>query len=299
MSNSYGLADGDWYQASDGQWYCWPDPTPHASRPVEPPAAALLPPMPAAVPSSGGWDPPAPIDEMAGTSAFAPAFAGAPAAPAAPAYGAPDAPSAWPAPAAPSAPGGWGPPGMPGQPAGGWAPGYAPLPAQVKWYDTGKAKALIGGGLIAFFLLVGWISSLDNAKRDSSGNVTAEGESGITVLRAGDCLSSLGTGEVDSVDVTPCDRPHAGQIFAVFDMPDTDYPGEDNVANKAEEQCAKLIGAFLGGQSQGGGGYGLSMLLPLRSSWKLDGGRAVKCILTAPGGVLMTGSAQGKGPYQG
>ncbi len=43
--------DGTWYQASDLQWYCWPNPTPYASRPAPvswaPPVAPM--PMPAPV----------------------------------------------------------------------------------------------------------------------------------------------------------------------------------------------------------------------------------------------------------
>ena len=92
-------------------------------------------------------------------------------------------------------------------------PGYygAP-PKKTRW---GLIIALVGGifallavAAIVFVVIVG------------KGTVTA------TDVKVGDCLKEIpGNTRVLTVDTVGCDKPHAGEVFAVLLMPEGDYPG--------------------------------------------------------------------------
>ena len=92
------------------------------------------------------------------------------------------------------------------------------------------------------------------AARDASGAVTTEGSVDAFAVALGDCIdepddaadSEDEVTDVDSVRAVPCDAPHDGEVYSVFDLPDGDYPGEDEIVSTGDERCLEDFEAFVG-----------------------------------------------------
>lgn len=183
-----------------------------------------------------------------------------------PQYGPP--PGAYPPPPPPQ----YGPPQgayppPPPQPYSQQPPGYFPPPKKsnkkIVFIVLGVIAALIvlvvGGG-IALYLTVG------------QGTVTA------TDVEMGDCLSEIpGDTRVLTVKTIDCAEPHAGEVFAVLQMPGDDFPGQaaiDTYADKCSPELATYSPSAMTDDS-----VQLYVLYPTAETWE-QGDRAVTCIAT-------------------
>jgi hypothetical protein len=115
--------------------------------------------------------------------------------------------------------------------------------------------------------------------QDSGSAATAPpdgGQTRVTRLAPGDCLSDVtGASAVTRVPPVPCDQPHQGEVFAVFTVAATQFPGADDLDQQSEEGCQKRFRDYVAGSAN------LKMDLyyahPTQASWDA-GDRTVVCI---------------------
>lgn len=110
-------------------------------------------------------------------------------------------------------------------------------------------------------------------------------------LVVGDCLALPSGESVQVVEPQPCDGPHGAEVFAVLAVADEDWPGDDEIAVRAQRGCADAFEGYVGAP------YAASDLLassltPTVDSWG-QGDRAVICFLYADG-ELLEGSQRGE-----
>jgi hypothetical protein len=66
-------------------------------------------------------------------------------------------------------------------------------------------------------------------------------------LEVGDCLADSLTGQgIFTVKTAPCSEPHSEEIYAVVTLPEGDYPGEEALADQADEVCNAEFESFVG-----------------------------------------------------
>jgi hypothetical protein len=104
------------------------------------------------------------------------------------------------------------------------------------------------------------------------GTVTA------TNVQLGDCLRKIPDSvRVLTVETVGCDEPHAGEVFAVLQMPEGDFPGQtaiDEYTDKCGPELASYSRAAMEDDT-----IQMYVLYPTAETWK-QGDRAVTCIAT-------------------
>lgn len=166
----------------------------------------------------------------------------------------------------PPPPGAYPPP--PPQPYSQQPPGYFPPPQKsnskkivfiVLGVIAGLMVLVIGGG-VALYLAFG------------QGTVTA------TDVEIGDCLSEIpGDTRVLTVKTIDCAETHAGEVFAVLQMPGGDFPGQaaiDTYADKCSPELASYARSAMTDDT-----VQLYVLYPTAETWE-QGDRAVTCVAT-------------------
>ena len=170
--------------------------------------------------------------------------------------------------------------------------------------QSGRGMAIAGIVLGTLWFLIFFGIGLATALSESGGGgdggasgvrrATAEdmrlGTVRAEALRVGDCPSSIPDGTVRTVELGSCSQPHMGEVYAVFDLPGSGYPGEAEVARFANGGCSDRLTTFVGAARQGA--FDAFYLVPVKSSWD-RGERDVQCILThEDGSPLPPGSAK-------
>ncbi|MFF5449371.1 DUF4190 domain-containing protein [Streptomyces sp. NPDC012888] len=172
------------------------------------------------------------------------------------------------------------------------------------------AAVVVHGVTLVFYVLVlvlGLSGALDDgppARRDTTGGITAPGSSDVEDIRKGDCFNTDddlteyqdqdGGRAAMSVRVVPCDQPHEGEAYAVFDLADGAYPGTDKVVAIAEERCGgKALTDYVGDAANLSEDLEVYYYYPQPGTWVL-GDREVTCFLGNVDGST-TGSARGTG----
>lgn len=112
-------------------------------------------------------------------------------------------------------------------------------------------------------------------------------------LEVGQCLTDTASDDqVSSVPVVDCSEPHTGEIFALPQLPDGDFPGEQAISDQADQLCAgQAFQDYVGVPYQDSDIY-YSTLVPSTETWD-DGDREIVCILAAQDGSSSTGSLRG------
>lgn len=134
---------------------------------------------------------------------------------------------------------------------------------------------------LASLLVIGFV--LGEADRDASGRIVEAGWLWEDDLRAGDCVKSSDF-DGPTVHAVPCDRPHAVEIFAAFDVPDGPYPGRDRLVAEAERGCGERIPPA---KEEGLRDRSLEVwrAFPSQLSWE-DGDRTIRCLVSSDSGTL-------------
>lgn len=117
-------------------------------------------------------------------------------------------------------------------------------------------------------------------------------EGDVFSLSVGDCFDDPDSVEqISQVPIVDCDEPHDNEVYALFDLPDGDFPGDDAVQEAAADGClGSRFESFVGTpylESE----LWASALWPTSDSWAA-GDREVVCFLYEPGTTL-TGSQRG------
>ncbi|WP_404393491.1 DUF4190 domain-containing protein [Humibacillus xanthopallidus] len=153
----------------------------------------------------------------------------------------------------------------------------------------GTIGTLVWAGLLA----LGIISAVSGTSQGTSSSATAApgGSAGkpeifVDDLEAGDCFSGGRTDQIDLVNPVPCTSAHESQVVTIFELPEGDYPGEDEVIAAAEEGCADKADPLL--TDAAFGDLEPSFIYPDSYTWRGD--RTVLCLVEAPTGTT-TGSA--------
>lgn len=160
--------------------------------------------------------------------------------------------------------------------------------------QKGETMATVGAVLGACWLLLvigaGVWSVATTAERSADGTVVESGDESAFSLEVGDCLRDAAEGvELSEVPLVPCDQPHDGEVYASFELPDGEYPGDDAVFTAAEEGCVARFADFVGVAYEDSV-QELIYLHPTRRSWALADDREVVCLIVGDDAV---GSARG------
>ncbi|MEC9474220.1 MAG: septum formation family protein [Actinomycetota bacterium] len=137
---------------------------------------------------------------------------------------------------------------------------------------------------LLFLLLVGTgcdtseeLSLVDDSVRGPSGDIEVGGRVGVLRLTPGDCFL-LGPDEIEAVDAVPCEHGHVAEVFAVFDLAESDWPGAAAVAQIAKSGCLDRFRNATGHKFDPVH-MAITGYAPNEHSWSDD--RRVLCVVTA------------------
>jgi hypothetical protein len=121
----------------------------------------------------------------------------------------------------------------------------------------------------------------------------AEGEVPFSEIEVGMCVNDADiTESVWGLPVVDCAEPHDSEVYAIFELPAGEYPGDDEVIRLSDEGCFAAFADYVGVP------YDQSVLYfqfywPDKRGWAVDD-RAVICTLYDQEGPLV-GSVRGSG----
>lgn len=158
-----------------------------------------------------------------------------------------------------------------------------------------KGRGLAIAGLVlslVWVLAIGAVvvvALVTQPQRDAGGEVTTGGNETFAGVQVGDCANNLTEGVDTGVDLVPCSQPHQGQVFAIYDLPDGPYPGEDAAFSAAQSGCLVRVPAALGDAPEAQD-LRTFVYFPQAANWSA-GDRQVICAALSP--TPMTGSLPG------
>lgn len=145
----------------------------------------------------------------------------------------------------------------------------------------GAAAALTGCGVLTSAL----------GGDELGGNVLSVGVGDCFVVSEMD--QSLSEGEVSDVPLVDCSEPHDGEFFHVEELPDGDFPGDQDVDERATEVCeGQAFSDFVGTDYMSSEIWSYN-LVPTQASWDQADDREILCYLETTERV--SGSQQGAG----
>ena len=123
---------------------------------------------------------------------------------------------------------------------------------------------------------------------------TPTGPPGVSVLdlEVGDCIAAGGAGRATvTVPVVDCAEPHNGEAYAVIPLEDEEFPGADEVTDRAVTGCTAEFTLFVGVE-YAASGLDFAYYYPTATSWEA-GDREILCLAVDPGAETVTGSLAG------
>lgn len=136
------------------------------------------------------------------------------------------------------------------------------------------------------------------AVRDDTGAVATAGTVDAFSVALGDCVSEGGAAaateevvEVSQVEVVPCSETHDSEVYAVFDLADGEFPGDEAVMGSADEGCYGAFADFVG-LAYEDSALDFGTYFPTEESWNGFEDREVVCLLVDPAGAV-TGTLEG------
>ena len=126
--------------------------------------------------------------------------------------------------------------------------------------------------------------------------VLAACEGNVFSLKVGDCYNGPLTNteefiEAADAELVSCDDPHEDEVYAVFELPDSIWKGNDYVFEQASIGCGARFEAFVGIEYELSTLYA-DIIYPSEESWK-ENDRKVKCSVTEESAMKVSGSAKG------
>ena len=154
---------------------------------------------------------------------------------------------------------------------------------------------------IIFLLIIGGVvyDFTNDAERDESGSIVAEGEIDAFAMNVGDCFNDPqqmdedgSAVEVEGVAGLPCSEPHDNEVYAVFDVSLATFPGEAAMFDVATEECLDRFDSFVGRAYQDSV-LDIFTLYPNQYSWSQVNDREVVCAVYHIEGEKLKGSSRG------
>jgi hypothetical protein len=110
-----------------------------------------------------------------------------------------------------------------------------------------------------------------------------------TDAAVGDCFTEIpNSARVYSLNKTGCDQPHKGEVYAVLEMPDGDYPGQSAI-DDFQKKCGPALSSY-SSTAMEDPAIGMYVLYPTPETWT-RGDHVVTCIATSD--TPRTGSVKG------
>lgn len=160
---------------------------------------------------------------------------------------------------------------------------------------VGVATIMVAGLALSGCSLLGPVTNQDPAPTSSNDGASPATEEDISTqdMRVGDCLNDATVGDVvNTVPRVSCDGPHDSEVFFVGDLPDGDYPGDDESSAAADALCYQPFIDFVGLPYEESA-YDYTWYSPTQQSWE-SGSRAVRCVaITDSGEQLPAGTLAG------
>lgn len=148
--------------------------------------------------------------------------------------------------------------------------------------------------LLAAALALGGAACADEPTRDEAGEITETDDVDPNALQAGDCFNDpeANTTQVTELEAVPCDEPHDNEVFHVFDLDDSDFPGVDEVKEFGLDGCEPALEEYVGATAEEAG-LAIVPVTPTEQSWNDRDDRTVICALYKADGSRLTGSIEG------
>jgi hypothetical protein len=105
-----------------------------------------------------------------------------------------------------------------------------------------------------------------------------EGRSVANYFKVGDCFQNPVNG-AKSVTLVDCATPHAGEVYAIFMLPDGPFPG-NAVGSEFKKKCGEAARAIASPATANDPSLRTDIRFPDENSWAL-GDRSVTCIATS------------------
>jgi hypothetical protein len=134
----------------------------------------------------------------------------------------------------------------------------------------------------------------DGPARDDSGRVTGAQEISVLGLETFDCFNDPEPdelGEIERLEVLPCEQPHDNEIFHSFTLAEGPMPAQDEIFGLAANQCFPAFDAFVGIEFEISA-LDIFPLTPTLEQWE-GGHRMIHCVLFNLDLSELVGSARG------
>nr|WBO80158.1 DUF4190 domain-containing protein [Streptomyces sp. SBE_14.2] len=180
-------------------------------------------------------------------------------------------------------------------PAVGLVLGLVALAQIRKKDERGRGMAIAGSVLSSVGLALWTVSLATGVAADVWDGVkgAATGEGTAYALAEGDCFDTPSGSLVGvAYDVTevPCSGRHHGEVFAVVELPEGRFPGDDAVTESAEDECYTLEAEYAMDPWAVPDDVDVYYLVPSLDSWRL-GDREITCLFgSTEDGASLTGS---------
>ncbi|MFC5956881.1 DUF4190 domain-containing protein [Streptomyces pratens] len=145
--------------------------------------------------------------------------------------------------------------------------------------EQGRGMA-IGGAVMSAAGMVAWVGLvLSGAMADSWDDLQGVRGNEIQTLEKGECFDSPGglVGWASEVDRVPCEGKHDGEVFGVVLLSDGSYPGDESLADTADDRCYALQDAYAMDGWALPADVDVYHLTPSRESWRY-GDRVITCV---------------------
>ena len=156
--------------------------------------------------------------------------------------------------------------------------------------QKGKGLAISGlvlSGCWLLLIIIGATYGIITGSDDRSTSNNGSGSVSVTTLKRGDCVNGITTtGAIEDLPVVSCSTAHEGEVYAVFELADGPWPGNDVVQQQAESRCETLLKSYAPNAADT---VEVLYLHPLQWSWSRD--RGVTCVATDERGTT-TGSVR-------
>lgn len=156
-------------------------------------------------------------------------------------------------------------------------------------------KRLVASAVIGAVAVFGGAGLMDdNTVRGDDGEIIEGGGLGALRMQNGDCFNLPDADQVASLEGVPCGDPHDAEVYALFDIPGTTFPGDAAVVTAAETGCYDRFEGFVGHDYETSA-LDFYFLHPLEASWTELDDREVVCAIVSYAGDKLVGSQAGAG----
>lgn len=153
-------------------------------------------------------------------------------------------------------------------------------------------RVIAGVAVVAAAVFGGANAFDDNTVRDESGVIVEGGGLGAFAMRVGDCVNLPDNPLIASLEAVPCADPHDAEVYALFDLADGGYPGENTVSDASIDGCLDRFEGFVGTPYEFSE-LDIYWLEPTEDSWNELDDREVVCTVVNLDGSKLTGSMGG------